>query len=147
MDKADLVEIRAARNAEPDAASRDVGVELARRVSRMAPERVALYRERMRSTESRRSEVMHSMTPLERTCGVDFTRPGYLEAAWRELSACLPRRLRKAGQDALTSTFLPRVQDHARHLTRHVDVMANLEPETRARNDHEKTPIEEEIPF
>jgi hypothetical protein len=92
-------------NAPPHADAEKVAAEILKALEKMSPERLQTYRSRMRNTEQARANNFVGFTAMERQCGVGFTKPGYLEAAWDEMQQYLPRSLRKAGLEEVANIF------------------------------------------
>ena len=73
---------------------------LCRRLEAEAADRTTGYLDGLRKVRQKRSR--HDMlSPHLRAAGHDISEPGRLEEAWDELSGYLPRRVRKAGLEAL----------------------------------------------
>jgi len=94
-----------ASNAPPHVDAEKVAAELVKDLEKMSPERLETYRKRIREVEQSRHKVFQDFTPTELHCGVGFTRPGYLQAAWDEMHEYLPRSLRKAGLEEVARNF------------------------------------------
>jgi len=94
-----------ASNAPPHADAEKVAAGLIKALEQMNPERLEVYRKRIRDVEQARTKTFEDFTSAELHCGVGFTKPGYLQAAWDEMQEYLPRSLRKAGLEEVARIF------------------------------------------
>jgi len=108
--EAEIVQNRSRHNGPVCAAAERAAERLCRALEGAAPERAPPYIEELRGVRNARSR--HGALPEHlRNAGYDLWEPGRLEAAWGELSGHLPRRVRKAGLEALIGTEADRVRE------------------------------------
>jgi hypothetical protein len=108
--EAEIVQNRSRHNGPVCAAAERAAERLCRALEQAAPERAEAYIGELKRVRNARSR--HGALPEHlRNAGYDLWEPGRLEAAWGELSGYLPRRVRKAGLEALIRTEADRVRE------------------------------------